>query len=289
MARVASELEMLGAPGEPLSMRGPRATTSLYLDAERVHRSVRLAREYLDLQPDVAREGRAAIVTAGPPGAGKSTTLGSSGLGGGSWREVDADKIKELIIRDELLAGTYSDLLERELSDGKPLMPLELSTLVHRESVAIASQVAAVSLRRGENIVIQGTLGWEGQTTAILKQLRGASYGELTIVDVEASLEVAIKRALDRWWSGRYDDGSALGGRFVPTSVIESLYLNGSSKCRANATMMFELADFPSSQLITVENVDGEVVMTTRQKYDGEEFVLGSQESSVLFRSIKRE
>ena len=97
-ARVAAQLEgILGSAD--LDARGPRA--SVMLTANYRHGARTPARErlwsgmverYLARQCAVMREGHAALLTAGVPGAGKSSAVSQLGLVDEGWRRLDATR-----------------------------------------------------------------------------------------------------------------------------------------------------------------------------------------------------
>ena len=147
---VAAELDRLAHPHGPHDPEGPNSTIARFTETVRVRRGARITEEYLSLQPDVERGGRAAVVTAGSPGAGKSTALEDSGFDTQGFRDIDPDRIKTLLLRDALNDGTFEDLLRRTLADGGTVRPMELASLVHRESTIIAQNVAEISMRSGE-------------------------------------------------------------------------------------------------------------------------------------------
>lgn len=55
---------------------------------------VEIQARYLARQSGVERDGRAALLTAGAPGAGKSTAVQQLGLVDDGWRRLDADIVK---------------------------------------------------------------------------------------------------------------------------------------------------------------------------------------------------
>lgn len=240
---VFQQLTDLSVAGMPHSIDGPRATMNSLSPTQLARRRVDVARWYLSLQQGVATDGRVAVVTAGPPGAGKSTLLKEEGILSREFRNIEADIIKDQLLRLAANAKDFDDLLARELADDRPVSLRELSSLVHRESTAIANAVTTETLRRGENAVIQGTLGWDGQPGRLLDALEVADYQELTIVDVEAPFDEVMQRAKRRWWLGRIDDADAMGGRFVAPQSLAGLYGEGGrSLCSENARVMFELS-----------------------------------------------
>ncbi|MFZ2177520.1 MAG: zeta toxin family protein [Rhodococcus sp. (in: high G+C Gram-positive bacteria)] len=249
-------------PGAVLDAGGARASFQLYADDAR-RRRIRDATvdAYLAEQSGIERDGRCAIVTAGVPGAGKSTVIEHRGLAGQGWRVLDADRIKDHLIRGALNCGIYDDLLEMTLPDGGLLRPRELATLVHRESTGILDAVQERCVQAGENLVIEGTFRWRGLGAQLLTELGGAGYTDITIVDVEVLCETACERARQRWWSGRTDPDDDLGGRFTPTKAITDLYLDrsGRSVCAQNARATFDhsLAAVIESMTLFVDDYTG--------------------------------
>jgi hypothetical protein len=68
---------------------------------------------YLSEQTDVA-VGRQflALATAGPPAAGKSSSIERPELAGQGGAVVDADRVKDYLLRDALDQGFCDDLLD---------------------------------------------------------------------------------------------------------------------------------------------------------------------------------
>ncbi len=237
-ASVGAALEARCQPGGDLSVDSPRSTSNMY-DASPVRLRVwKDVFEQLLAQADVPREGKAIIITAGPPGAGKSTQLEAAMSDGAlsGWRRLDSDVIKDHLIRQALSDRVYEDLLRVSLPDGRPIMPLELSGLVHMESVQMLDDLTQVCMSRGENVILEGTLSWPSQVDRHIHEIAEHGYDALDIVAVDVSIEVARERALQRWWQARTDPNADLGGRFVPRSAIDACYSpSGRSLCRANA------------------------------------------------------
>lgn len=245
--QVAAVLEDLNAPGGPLGTESPHATFRRHLlsgtdphhgryTADRVRLHASLVERHRARQVDVARDGFAAVVTAGPPGAGKSTFLDALDYGP-QWRRIDADDFKTLLIEHDLDSLLPDDLVDLDLADGLPLMPLELSGLYHHESTRVADLARERALDAHENVVIEGTLSWGGQGRALLSDLTGHDYAHLDVVLVQPPLDVVLDQALDRWWVARQAHQSGgLGGRFTPAALIRSLYRSdGSGACSDNA------------------------------------------------------
>lgn len=144
---------------------------------------MRIVERYLSEHTDVAI-GRQflALATAGPPAAGKSSSIERRALAGQGWRVIDADRVKDHLLRDALEQGFYDDLLGIELADGHRVMPRELATLVHTESTVIVDAVTERCLAAGENIVLEGAFSWPGLGRRLLSDLAEADYQKLTIL-----------------------------------------------------------------------------------------------------------
>lgn len=258
--RTKRELLALTARSGPLATDSPHNTQLRYAgQPERGRLRKQIKTGYLT--PDDSGYGRivserAAIVTAGPPGAGKSTILGKLGRAG--YREVDSDEIKDLLLKDIAADDLYGRLMaDNVLADGRPLAPRELAALVHRESTSITDDLQEICLRRGENLIVQGTLGWPGLPDALLAKLIDFEYVDLEVVDVQVDRAECHRRGTERWWDGRIGD-DPMGGRFTPTDSIDALYVDDThSVCTDHAGELAEKAAasgrFASVTLTTVD------------------------------------
>ena len=244
---VADALEDLSGVGGLLHIDAPDASwrrhtlpgTDPYdgrYQANRVRLHRELIDEFLNRNPDVATDGLAAVVTAGPPAAGKTHRLDTLGYGP-RWRRIDADELKVMLIEHDRAAGVLTvptALVGLDLPNGRPVMPLELAGLYHHESTALADAVRERCMAAQENVIIEGTLSWDGQGPQLLTDLVGNDYEALDVVLVEAPLDQALEQALVRWWEPRETGG--LGGRFTPAATIRSMYHpGGGTLCADNA------------------------------------------------------
>lgn len=247
--RVAAQLVALSGPGGPLdatSFRLPGIDASGSASFSRVQMRQSIIEEYLASEPPNLLHGFAAVITAGPPGAGKSALIDDR-FPIGEWRRIDADAVKDLIVTREIAAGTFDRQLAVVLADDHEVLPRELASLVHGESVIIADSIRRRALAEEENVIIEGTLGWAPHGPRLLRELAAAGYEHVDIVDVEVSQAVALERAVERWWSGRQaalGGGDPLGGRFTPpAAIIEKYTDDGQSRCRINALATFGAPD----------------------------------------------
>ena len=250
--RTERELIRLSQPGSLLNKDSSRSTAVFYDARDKLRRKfhTELIESYTSDAADLGKDGSAALITAGPPGAGKSTEVKKLGLTG--YRVIDPDVIKEQLLETACTDGIFDDLLDMQLPDGRALLPNELASLVHTESADLANAVLRRSIEDGVNVAIEGTFSWPNLKDRYLKWLLTGDYSYLTVVNVEVNRETAIAQAGERWWGGREKafagTGSHLGGRFTPPEAIDGLYIVGAttaSTCNANAIALFNdpLAD----------------------------------------------
>lgn len=230
LRRVEQQLNDLTTEGGELHKNSARAThrPGNAFEPDRIRFQRRLLDELkAEGEGDIEKNGLAALVTAGPPGAGKSTTVSELGLAGEGWRVIDADVIKIRLLEKGLRNGIFDSILSRPLVDGYPIMLNELSALVHNESTLLANLLIERCLEVHENVVIEGTLSWEGLPAQYSKLLELNDYASVTILDVEVDCATALEQAYKRWTKGRVEAINGArhgGGRFTPREAITSLY-----------------------------------------------------------------
>ncbi|QZA19929.1 zeta toxin family protein [Mycobacterium malmoense] len=122
----------------------------------------------------------------------------------------------------------------------------ELAGLVHVESVRLADQIRRMCISRKENVVIEGTLTWNGQGPRIFRELADSEYTDVEVYGVDIEAAAAREQALIRWWQGRLDwvtGADQLGGRFTPADAIDICYTRaGQSICTAHALQFIDTA-----------------------------------------------
>lgn len=240
-------IQRLTGEGGPLSPASPNATVNSrdrFLapgipTRPRRQLHARIIEEFFAENPDVARD-RLAIISVGPPGAGKSSAMKQlipeheQML----WRQIDPDEFKQRILHAEISDGTLVTLMPGGVEQ---LPPGELAALVHEESSFLAAQARDLALARGERVVLDGVHGHVSKIEARLAQLAGAGYGarSTNIVTVDGSWVITRARVEHRWRTsyvayiaGEHDGTTT---RFVPEAVTDELYADRTattSTCR---------------------------------------------------------
>ena len=250
--RVARELHNLlrrAGLDNPWSDRAGASTRWLHSDGVLYEAArVRLHRELVEQQRATsapALSGRLAVViTAGVPGAGKSSAIAADPRLA-AFRDIDADDFKDPLLLDAEAAGLLAAWTGTTLADGRPVALRELSGFVHAESTAVADAMRQACFADGENVVIHGTLASVQYLDDLLGELDDYGYDDIIVYDVEVSAGQAVEQALARWWACRTDDAERLGGRFVPPAAIRGYYPAGSSRSitAANAQMLAHRAE----------------------------------------------
>lgn len=218
-------------------VRGGTSLDSLLTRGD-LRRVVREARDwYLEVHSEgVTSRGTCVVVTAGPPGAGKSSILTTAVRDLSTRLVIDADVAKTYLAPWCAEQGYYTDLLGAPLPDGGTLRPLELSPLLQTVSTEVCNAVRRTALANRLDVVIEGTMASPAYGERLLQSLTKADYDRLHIVSVKADRDIAGRRAVERWWEGRTKDPQ-VGGRLVLPETIDRAYPTGreQSACRANA------------------------------------------------------
>lgn len=245
---------------EALLLRSDR-----YIVSQRDSLYQKLLHDFLDKargDSSLRRDGRAAVVMAGPPGAGKGHAVrGRPDLRG--YLTINADDVKTLLLEHDVQVGRLDPLLAEQLPDGGHVLPEELASLVHPESTMLADQMRQLALADGFNVIIEGTLQWVGQGPVLARELRVAGYEELELIAVEVPLDVALRQALMRWWGGRNEPTQRGGGRFTPSGAVRAMYPVADSPhsiCLRRAVDMFNLRDVNALEraTLTIHNRHGD-------------------------------
>jgi hypothetical protein len=247
------------------ALSGERPLDVILTRAEQ-RRLVRFARDwYLETHAEsVTRGGTCVVVTAGPPGAGKSSTLSTAVEDVRSRLVIDADVAKEFLARWCMNAGTYNAVLSQVLPDGRNVMPLDLSPLLQTVSTEVCNAVRRSALESGLDIVVESTMSTPAFGERLLLSLSKAACRQLIIVSVETDRATAHERARARWWAGRLDDHE-LGGRLVSPEAIDAGFGSGdavssSRSCARDLVRIIRSGDSTLDAVTLMEYDDGALI-----------------------------
>ncbi|MCN9241328.1 zeta toxin family protein [Streptomyces sp. RY43-2] len=194
------------------------------------------------------RDGHAALLTAGAPGAGK----GSAQNNLARWQGEDSDLGRELArahgvdlsryvaldpdqFKVALVAhGGAPQLTAEQLSfpGGKRLSPSEMASLLHRESALLQDQFEVWARSEGYNLLYDATLKNLDKNSRLLADLQREGYDKRVVLSVEVPLEQCLAQNAARWEAGRreFDAGrDSYGGRMAPEGMIKDLYARSES------------------------------------------------------------
>lgn len=193
------------------------------------------------------REGQTpvAIVLAGPPGSGKSTSLrtlfedGDTRITGGLSRDdfvvVDADEIKTLLIEQARKDGSLESFIkppivhQLETQSGEVFSDLDFASLVHAESSRIANMMRVAAIRGGYNVIIDQVSANRTPVENLMKLLDKRGFS-VRVVEIDASRSFSLESTFARYVHAWEKGGTA---RRVPTEVVDSIYTpEGASKPR---------------------------------------------------------
>lgn len=184
----------------------------------------------------VTRNGSCVVVTAGPPGAGKSSLLPVAVPDLSTRLLIDPDVAKVYLATWCVRHGHYADLLASTLPDGRLVTPLELAPLLQTLSTEACNTVRRIALAAQMDVVVSSTMASSAFGERLLLSLAKADYDRLQIVSIEVDRATAHQRVIDRWWEGRNQD-PATGGRLVLPETVDAAYGpdDSTSLCRLNA------------------------------------------------------
>ncbi|MEU4088907.1 zeta toxin family protein [Streptomyces aureus] len=215
-------------------------------DRERMHSAI--LEEFTARCAHLPRDGHAALLTAGAPGAGKGGAL--RGLGDWQGRDdelgraltrahgidvrdyvvLDPDQFKVAIF--EHGGSPHLSAHARELSDGRPVAPSETASLTHRESAFLQDVFEQWARAQGYNLLYDATLRDQKWNEKLLGDLRADGYDRRVLLSVEVPVEQCLAQNAARWQDGRaeFDAGrDRYGGRMAPEVMIEDLYARSTS------------------------------------------------------------
>ncbi|WP_420079909.1 zeta toxin family protein [Streptomyces sp. JL4002] len=189
------------------------------------------------------RGGRAVLMTAGAPGAGKGSIQESLQR----WQHEDSElgrrlsAVHGLDLRDYVVlnpddfkeelfkAGGLPPIAPEDMAlpFGRELTPAEMSGLLHTEASILRDRCEAWALQEGYNLLYDATLANEAAATSLLSSLQESRYEQRVILSVEVPHAVSVAQNAGRWHTGRVafeQGGNAYGGRMSPEGMIDALY-----------------------------------------------------------------
>ncbi|MCX5195013.1 zeta toxin family protein [Streptomyces sp. NBC_00249] len=192
---------------------------------------------------DHPRGGRAVLMTAGAPGAGKGSTQDNLALWqseaselGRQLSSIHGLDIKDYVVlnpddfkEDLFKAGGLPPLSPEDLRlpFGRELTPAEMSGLLHTEASVLRDRCEAWARKEGYNLLYDATLANEPNAAALLQSLSDDKYAQRVILSVEVPHDLSVAQNAGRWHQGRveFEQGTnAYGGRMSPEGMIDSLY-----------------------------------------------------------------
>ncbi|GHH88301.1 zeta toxin family protein [Streptomyces capitiformicae] len=246
------ELQRRMGSGGDLSP-GPQDTFSRFArgelwepERERLHLAV--LEQFKDRCQGLPRDGHAALLTAGAPGAGKGgaqanlsqwqgqdSELGRElmrvhGVDLNSYVALDPDQFKVAIFEHGGLPQLDSG--QMRLPEGRQLSPSEMASLIHRESAFLQDQFEIWARGEGYNLLYDATLKNLDKNSRLLTDLQREGYEKRVVLSVEVPLEQCLAQNAARWEAGRkeFDAGrDKYGGRMAPEGMIKDLYAQSSS------------------------------------------------------------
>ncbi|MFE1286593.1 zeta toxin family protein [Streptomyces sp. NPDC058751] len=234
------------APGDADTFSRFRRGALWTPERERMHSAI--LEEFTARCAGLPRDGHAALLTAGAPGAGKGGALRGldawqgrdDGLGH-ELRRVHGIDVRDYVVLDPdqfkvaIFEHGGSPRLPphaRLLSDGRPVAPSETASLTHRESAFLQDVFEQWARAEGYNLLYDATLRDQRWNEKLLGDLRADGYDRRVLLSVEVPVEQCLAQNAGRWQHGRseFDAGrDRYGGRMAPEVMIEDLYARSTS------------------------------------------------------------
>ena len=246
-------LRELTVPGGPIDADAPtathrqpsnvtvgRRTKRLVLTPARRRLHSQILDEYFSESPDVLRDRRA-LITAGPPGAGKSSARRDRVPKEEEhlWRFIDADDFKKRLVKKLQQSGEYESMIPpavgERIAAGERFAPGEFASLVHEESSMLARQARLRSLNRGERVVLDGVNGSDRKLREKVEELAKTGYSSVEIIAVDGPKAVTRARVEHRWNKSfdaylAGDEDAGYDARYVPEHISDAIYREGDER-----------------------------------------------------------
>lgn len=206
---------------------------------------------------NVGRHGYA-LMSGGLGGAGKSTILDSDDFKSrvpnfdrNHWLTLNNDDIKEEMARRGMIPRL------------RGLTPMECCFLIHEEASDILKDLRGRALREHLDVIMDGTMNGLDSTERRIRDLQSHGY-KVNAVFVDISPETSKQRADGRYRGGmdRYtlSGGKGIGGRYLPSNVVDGQQPSGSRHRSRNAENIIALAGkglFLHDPIIYDNDIDG--------------------------------
>ncbi|WP_405916384.1 zeta toxin family protein [Streptomyces sp. NBC_00728] len=215
-------------------------------ERERMHTAV--LEEFTARCAGLPRDGHAALLTAGAPGAGKGGALrglarwqGQDDELGRALNRVHGIDVRDYVVLDpddfKVALFEHGGLPRLpphalELSGGRRLSPSETASLTHRESAFLQGAFEQWARAEGYNLLYDATLRDQRWNEKLLGDLRADGYTRRVLLSVEVPVGQCLAQNAGRWQHGRteFDAGrDRYGGRMAPEAMIEDLYARSTS------------------------------------------------------------
>lgn len=182
-----------------------------------------------------AQQTPTAILLAGPPGSGKSTSLNTifasqdnqitNGLDRSDFVVIDADEIKSLLIDQARKDGTLESFIKSQAihqreAGGEIFSDLDFSSLVHAESSLIADNLTKRAIQNNYNVIIDQVGAKEVSVRDSVNLLKDNGFS-ISVVKISASREFSLASTYSRYARSWLEGKTA---RRVPTEVVEGIY-----------------------------------------------------------------
>jgi hypothetical protein len=215
-------------------------------ERERLHATV--LEDFKARCAGLPRDGHAALLTAGAPGAGKGGALrglaewqGRDDELGHALNEVHGIDVRDYVVLDpdEFKVAVFEHggapqlpPHAHELSGGLRLSPSEMASLTHRESAYLQGTFEQWARSEGYNLLYDATLRDQRWNEKLLGDLRTGGYDKRVLLSVEVPVEQCLAQNASRWQHGRTDFDAGrdwYGGRMAPEAMIKDLYAQSTS------------------------------------------------------------
>lgn len=220
-----------------IALRQKRDTLSMYFDPsegwaeERIALHNEILSDVMKKYKNVPSEGKV-IMSGGLPGAGKTTILNKfMKIDSESYVTISSDDFKEELAR----RGAIPEI--------EGLSPMECSTLAHEESSYLADMLLRKASSENKNIIYDFTCKNETNTRRRIDSLVSAGYKstEIQLVFADITVDVARERAKVRYKVGLNKD--PIGGRYLPTQIIDKCKPNGDLLSSMNAETLVAISE----------------------------------------------